>query len=115
MSAGKELQRGEPMLPVNDQKLLLGNLQATDWGAVTGSTWFALIYSALFALSVAYTIWYVAVREIGSARTAVYSNLVPIVAMLTAIVMLGERLTVPRLLGAAAVLLGVALTRVGRR
>jgi drug/metabolite transporter (DMT)-like permease len=45
----------------------------------------------------------------------VYSNLVPIVAMVTAVVMLGERLTVPRVLGAAAVLLGVALTRVGRR
>ena len=37
--------------------------------------------SALFALCVAYTIWYAAVREIGSARTSVYSNLVPIVAM----------------------------------
>jgi drug/metabolite transporter (DMT)-like permease len=95
--------------------LVSGNLQRTDWGAVTGSTWFALIYSALFALCVAYTIWYVAVREIGSARTAVYSNLVPIVAMVTAVVMLGERLTVTRVAGAAAVLLGVALTRVGRR
>jgi drug/metabolite transporter (DMT)-like permease len=95
--------------------LVAGNLRAIDWGAVTGSTWCALIYSALFALCVSYTIWYVAVREIGSARTAVYSNLVPIVAMVTAVVMLGERLTVPRVLGAAAVLLGVALTRVGRR
>jgi drug/metabolite transporter (DMT)-like permease len=95
--------------------LVSRNLAATDWGAVSGSTWFALVYSALFALCVSYTIWYVAVREIGSARTAVYSNLVPIVAMVTAVVMLGERLTVPRLLGAAAVLVGVALTRVGRR
>src|SRR5687768_282170 len=91
--------------------LVSGNLGATDWGAVTGSTWFALIYSALFALCVAYTIWYVAVREIGSARTAVYSNLVPIVAMATAVVMLGERLTVTRIAGAAAVRVGVAWTR----
>ena len=54
-------------------------------------------------------------REIGSARTAVYSNVIPIVAMLTAVVFLGERLTRGRLLGALAVLVGVALTRVRPR
>ena len=90
------------------------NLLATDWTRISGGTWLALVYSALFALCVAYTIWYMAVREIGSARTSVYSNLVPIVAMLTAVVFLGERLTAARLLGAAAVLVGVALTRVGK-
>jgi drug/metabolite transporter (DMT)-like permease len=54
------------------------------------------------------------VREIGSSRTAVYSNLVPIVAMLTAVVFLGEPLGARTIAGAAAVLSGVALTRVGR-
>ena len=55
-----------------------------------------------------------AVREIGSARTSVYSNLVPIVAMVTAVLTLGEQFTFARLVGASAVLLGVALTRVGK-
>ena len=81
---------------------------------VSAGTWGALIYSALFALCVAYTIWYTAVRAIGSARTSIYSNLVPIVAMLTAVITLGERMTTAKLLGAAAVLVGVALTRVGK-
>lgn len=90
------------------------NLLATDWSRVSLTTWVAIFYSALFALCVAYTIWYMAVREIGSARTSVYSNLVPIVAMLTAVVFLGERMTAGRLLGAAFVLVGVALTRVGK-
>ena len=90
------------------------NLLATDWTQISPGTWLALTYSALFALCIAYTIWYMAVREIGSARTSVYSNLVPIVAMLTAVIFLGERLTAGRLLGAAAVLVGVALTRVGK-
>ena len=94
--------------------LMMPNVLAEDWSAVTARTWIALVYSALFALCVAYTIWYVAVREIGSARTSVYSNIVPIVAMLTAVVFLGERLTARRLLGAACVLVGVALTRVGK-
>lgn len=90
------------------------NVMATNWWTISLRTWIALVYSALFALCVAYTIWYVAVREIGSARTSVYSNIVPIVAMLTAVAFLGERLSGGRLLGAGLVLVGVALTRVGR-
>jgi drug/metabolite transporter (DMT)-like permease len=91
-----------------------GKILATDWVALSSGTWVAILYSALFALCIAYTIWYMAVREIGSARTSVYSNLVPIVAMFTAVVFLGERMTAARLIGATAVLLGVALTRAGR-
>ena len=94
--------------------LVLRNVLATDWTSVSPGTWLAIGYSGLFALCIAYTIWYIAVREIGSARTSVYSNLVPIVAMLTAVVFLGEVMTAGRLAGAAAVLLGVALTRVGK-
>ena len=94
--------------------LTLRNVLRTDWTAIPAGAWMALVYSALFALCLAYTIWYMAVREIGSARTSVYSNLVPIVAMLTAVAFLGETLTTLRLTGAAAVLVGVALTRVGK-
>ena len=50
--------------------------------------------------------------QIGSARTAVYSNVIPLVAMLTAVLFLGEPLGARKLLGAAAVLGGVAMTRV---
>jgi drug/metabolite transporter (DMT)-like permease len=91
--------------------VMLPRLQATPWASLSIGTWMATVYSALLALCVAYTIWYTAVREIGSARTAVYSNLIPIIAMLTAVVFLGERMTRGRLAGAAAVLVGVALTR----
>lgn len=87
------------------------SLARVSWSAVGAHTWAALVYSAVFSLCVAYTIWYAAVREIGSARTSVYSNLVPIVAMLAAIVWLGEPLGASKIIGAAAVLLGVALTR----
>lgn len=90
-------------------------VRGVDWLQVSGFTLGLLIYSALFALCVSYTIWYVAVRQIGSARTAAYSNLIPVVAMLSAVVVLNEPLELRKLLGAAAVLAGVALTRVGAR
>jgi drug/metabolite transporter (DMT)-like permease len=86
-------------------------LSRVAWTSVSPVTWLKLVYSSLFAICVAYTIWYVAVREIGSARTSVYSNLLPIVAMITAYLWLHEPLGAVKLGGAAAVLAGVALAR----
>jgi drug/metabolite transporter (DMT)-like permease len=43
----------------------------------------------------------------------VYSNLVPLVAIATGVLALGEPLGLRKAAGAAAVLIGVALTRVG--
>jgi drug/metabolite transporter (DMT)-like permease len=91
---------------------VLPHLRAVAWRTVTVGTWVAIVYSALFALCVGYTIWYAAVREIGSARTSVYSNLVPLVALGAAVLFLGEPMELRKLAGAAAVLVGVALTRV---
>jgi drug/metabolite transporter (DMT)-like permease len=88
-------------------------VRSVAWLNLRLATWGAIVYSALLALCVAYTIWYAAVREIGGARTSIYSNLVPIVAMATAILFLHEPVGVAQLAGAAAVLAGVALTRVG--
>ena len=85
------------------------------WSAVSIVTWVKLVYSSLFAICIAYTIWYAAVREIGSARTSVYSNLLPIVAMITAYVWLREPIGPVKVAGAAAVLAGVALTRMGQQ
>ena len=90
-------------------------VRAVDWWTVSGLTLGLLVYSALFALCVSYTIWYVAVRQIGSARTSAYSNLIPVVAMGSAVLFLGESIEMRKLFGAAAVLVGVAFTRAGAR
>src|SRR5262249_17851941 len=91
--------------------LVSPHLVAQPWRTVSLAAWVKLIYSSIFALCVAYTIWYAAVRRIGSARTAIYSNLLPIIAMITAYVRLPEPIGGIKLMGAAAVLCGVALTR----
>ena len=91
--------------------LMIPALLRVHWSAVSVSTWLSLVYSAAFAICVAYVIWYAAVRELGSARTAVYSNLLPIVAMVTAAIWLREPLGWTKIAGATAVLAGVGLTR----
>jgi drug/metabolite transporter (DMT)-like permease len=87
----------------------------TNWAAARPVTWVMLVLSALLALNVAYLIWYIAVKRIGPARTSIYSNLVPIVAMGFAALLLGEPVSRAKLLGAAAVLGGVFLTRLKMR
>lgn len=90
----------------------LPQMGRVDWTLVSAWTWWALVFSSLLALCLSYLIWYGAVQKIGMARTSVYSNLVPVAAMSVATIWLGEPLTGRKLLGAALVLGGVALTRI---
>jgi drug/metabolite transporter (DMT)-like permease len=81
---------------------------------ISPAAWTGIVYSALFSLVAAYVIWYTAVQQLGGGHTAMYSNIVPMVAMAIAAVVLGEPLTTTKLVGAAAVLSGVLLTRLDR-
>ncbi|MEJ5198912.1 MAG: EamA family transporter [Anaerolineae bacterium] len=85
-----------------------------DWGAVKPGAWAALGYSATFAVVVAYVLWYTSVQRVGGARTAVYSNLTPVVASLVSWLAMGESLTPVQLVGAAIVITGIVLARRGR-
>ena len=81
------------------------------WGAVGAVGWAGLLFSALLSIGLAYLLWYRGVERLGGARTAVFSNVTPVVALLTGAVWLDERLTLPSLLGAALVIGGVMLVR----
>jgi drug/metabolite transporter (DMT)-like permease len=89
-------------------------LRATAWPRVGLYDWAAIVGSAALALGVGYVIWYSALQRIGGTRTAVYQNVVPIVGIAIAWVWLGEPVGTVRIAGAAAILLGVALTKVQR-
>jgi len=86
-------------------------LRDVDLRAISIGAWAGIVYSALFSLVAAYVIWYTAVREVGGSHTAIYSNVVPLVAIAIAAVVVHEPLTALKVGGAAAVLGGVALTR----
>jgi drug/metabolite transporter (DMT)-like permease len=86
-------------------------LAAQDWGHVSWGTWLALGYSAVVAAALAYVIWFKSIGEIGASKTVIFNNLIPPVAIIIALALLGERLTALQVLGAAVILVGVALTR----
>ena len=85
-----------------------------DWSLVRPISWLALLYSGAFAIALAYFIWYYSIRQIGNTRTAVYSNFIPVVALIIAWLALGETPTSIQLVGAGAILAGTILVRLGR-
>jgi drug/metabolite transporter (DMT)-like permease len=95
--------------------LTAGSLIATNWSSISGISWMLMAGSSLLALAFSYIVWYTAVQRMGSARTAMYSNLTPIVAMAVAAIWLGERVGPGQLLGAALILTGLVLTRASSR
>ncbi|HEV8598518.1 MAG TPA: EamA family transporter [Gemmatimonadales bacterium] len=97
--------------------LLLGapGLVRQEWSNVSGKTWGVLAYAALLALVLCYVLYNRAVQGIGTARTAIYNCLVPLVAMLIAWFTLGETLTGIQLLGVALVIGGVLVSIATKR
>ena len=92
--------------------IAIGPMLNTNWAGISMTSWLLMTASSLLALAVAYMIWSTGVQRIGSARTSVYSNLTPVVAMAIGAVLLGERVSGWQLIGAALILTGLAVARV---
>jgi drug/metabolite transporter (DMT)-like permease len=86
-------------------------LARTEWAAVGTGAWLAVLFSGLLSLCVAYLFWYRGVRVLGPTRTAMYSNLQPVIALLVAWPTLGETPTVAPTSCTTAITSGILLTR----
>ena len=86
-------------------------IAATDWSQIGVGGWLALLYSSIVSMGIAYLFYYRGLRVLGPTRTAVYSNLQPIIALLVAWPLLGETPTVFQGVGAATIVAGVFMTR----
>jgi drug/metabolite transporter (DMT)-like permease len=84
---------------------------ATPWAAAPPAAYAAMAFSGIGGLVIAYLFWYRGVRLIGPTRTAMYSNLQPIFAVIAAWIVLGELPTVWQGVGAASIMSGLVLAR----
>jgi drug/metabolite transporter (DMT)-like permease len=84
----------------------LGQDWALPWWAFAG-----IAYSGVVSAALASFLWYAAVRHLGAARTGIYANLESLFAVLASALLLEERVAVTALVGGAAVVAGVLLTR----
>jgi drug/metabolite transporter (DMT)-like permease len=87
------------------------SLSTLDFGSVPTLGWGAVAYAGLGAMVLAYLLYYRGVRVLGPVRTAMYSNLQPLIAMSVAYVSLREVPTAWQLGGAAAITTGLLVSR----
>lgn len=78
------------------------------WTATAGG-WLSILYMSIFASVLGYLIQMMAIQRIGAPRTAIFINLVPIFTIIQSVAILGESITLFKLLGAAIVITGVYL------
>ena len=88
-------------------------LRSMAWAQVSPLSWGLMLASAVFALGLAYLIWYSSVQRVGSTRTAAWSNVTPVMAMSIAALWLGEGLALRQLAGAGVIFAGLVMTRRG--
>jgi len=87
------------------------SLLAQDWRSVTVEGWTGLAYSFGLAIVVGYVIWEIGVHRVGPGRTAVYQNLIPVIATAMSCLWLGETIAEAQIIGAGMVFLGIYLAR----
>ncbi len=86
-----------------------------DYRTVSAGTWAIVVLSAFLPLALAFRLWPEAVRTLGVAQATSLGFLTPVLAGVASALWTGERFDAGKLLAAGVVLLGLALTRLGRR
>lgn len=71
---------------------------------------FNIVYLGLGASALCFVTWNFAVKELGAVKTSVYIYMVPVITVVTSVLILHEKLTLPAGLGTALTLLGLFLS-----
>jgi drug/metabolite transporter (DMT)-like permease len=87
-------------------------LFSQDWSRVTVAGWAALLFSAIFPIYLAWSLWGWANSRVGVARTSLFMYLVPVFGGVTSWLLLHEGFSLQKLVGAGVILLGLVLVRV---
>lgn len=117
---GQRLVTGLSVYATTTYSVIWGLLLITVWhimtqsgpifAATTLTDGAAILYLGLFGTVVPF-VWYnTGVRTLGAARTAIFTNLVPVFGVVLGVVFLGESLPSAVILGGSIVLVGIILT-----
>ena len=83
----------------------------TSWSAQPPSLWYAVVYSGIGGLVIAYFCWLKGVKVLGPTRTSLFTNLQLPTALIVAWLTLRETPTPWQVVGAITILSGALLTR----
>lgn len=95
--------------------LSLPQLLRTEWSSVLPVSWAGGLLAGVLGTALSYALWNASVKAVGPAKTAVFLNFVPVVALCSGHFLLGEPLRWLHLPAALCILAGVFLTKAGSR
>ncbi|HET6202021.1 MAG TPA: DMT family transporter [Planctomycetota bacterium] len=123
--ASKPLVEAHGALRVTSWTLLAGAAVALPFGvpallraryaSYSPAAWFGALYLGIVTSVVCYGLWTFALERLRTTQVAVFSNLQPPMAALLSWLVLGERISLPLILGGSLVLAGVLLAQLERR
>jgi drug/metabolite transporter (DMT)-like permease len=88
--------------------------EKTNWSLVTSVVVFNLIYLGIFCSALGYFAYMFALDKLGPNITTLFLNLVPVVAVGSSCLILGERLTYLQISGGVLVIIAVTIANWGR-
>lgn len=86
----------------------------TNWDEIEWIHWAAILYSGGLSTGLAIALWNNAINSVGASDTAVYGNLVPLVALASSFLLLHEAVYVAQIVGGILVIGGLLLMRRAR-
>lgn len=121
---GKQVLKTVPKLAATTYSCLLGSIALlpialhsgllTDLPKLTLSAWLSTAYMGAIGTVIAF-LWYSdGIQKIGASRTAIFTNLVPVSAVLMGVIGLGESFTPSIAIGGTLVISGVLCTNLSR-
>ncbi len=100
-----------PLFFVLRQTPDFSHLSTVPFLSVQAEMWLSIFILSIFSSSLAFIFYSICVRRIGIARSNVFTNLIPIFTAATSFILLGEQLTILKLIGIVIVILGLTLTQ----
>jgi drug/metabolite transporter (DMT)-like permease len=91
--------------------LALPGFFAAGWGEVGAEAWMAVAYSTLLVAAYGFWAWQWGVSRVGANRVLVHQYLITFVGVVSGVVLLGEALTLNKIIGGIVILSGVYLAR----
>jgi len=85
------------------------------WQDVRWWIWGAILYSGGLSIGLCVVLWHKAVHDVGASHTAGFANLVPIVALISSVFLLGETITAIQVAGGIMIIGGLIIMRRVRR
>lgn len=118
------LVKGGSSLALVSIALIVGTLLMTPLTPVTLSAhlaslsttnWLWLLFLSLLSTLAGYVIWALGIKRLGVNRTSVVIYFIPLISLVASMLMLGERVGLPEILGGLLIVSGVGLTGLRKR